>query len=140
MYLTLKALHIISLVAWFAGIFYIWRLFVYHAETNSEEVKKTLAIMEEKLYRIIMNPAMIATILFGSLLFYLQWNSFSSMIWIWTKISLVVLLIGLQHLANRYRKRLLLGEKFNSKQFRILNEVPTLLLFLIVFLVVFKSC
>ncbi|HMV44470.1 MAG TPA: protoporphyrinogen oxidase HemJ [Leptospiraceae bacterium] len=138
MYLWFKALHIISLIAWFAGIFYIWRLFVYHTETNSEDVKATLAIMERKLYTIIMRPAMFATLFFGFGLFYLQWNAFSNSIWIWLKIFLVILVVGQHHMANFYRKKLLEGVVYRSKKFRILNEIPTLLMILIVILVVFK--
>ncbi len=140
MYLFFKAIHIISVISWMAGLFYIWRIFVYHSETDSVEVKKTLSIMAEKLYRIIINPAMMVSVLFGGILFYLQWNSFSNMIWIWAKIVFVVLMIGNQHMANFYRKKLDSGEKFNSKRFRLLNEVPTILMITIVFLVIFKSC
>lgn len=139
MYLFLKSIHIIAMVSWFAGMFYIWRLFVYHTEAENEEVKKTLSIMEEKLYRIIMRPAMIVTVLFGFALFYMQWNSFSSMIWIWLKIFLVLILIGHHHLANYYRKKLLEGKFYPSKFFRLMNEVPTILLIFIVFLVIYKS-
>lgn len=140
MYLLFKAIHIIAVISWMAGLFYIWRLFVYHTESESPEVKKTLSVMAEKLYRIIINPAMMVSVLFGSILFYQQWNSFSNRFWIWAKIFLVVLMIGNQHMANFYRKKLDAGEKFNSKRFRILNEVPTILMITIVFLVIFKSC
>jgi protoporphyrinogen IX oxidase len=139
-YLFFKAIHIIAVISWMAGIFYIWRIFVYHSESDSPETKKTLSIMAEKLYRIIINPAMKVSVSFGVILFYLQWNSFSSSIWIWAKIGFVILMIGNQHMANFYRKKLDKGEKFNSKKFRILNEVPTVLMIAIVFLVIFKSC
>jgi|JI9StandDraft_1071089.scaffolds.fasta_scaffold12460_5 putative membrane protein len=138
MYLWFKAIHIIALIAWFAGIFYIWRLFVYHTEATSEEVKSTLAVMERKLYFIIMRPAMYVTLFFGFGMLYLQWNAFASTIWIWLKIFLVILVIGQHHMANYYRKKLLEGVVYRSRKFRILNEVPTLLMMIIVILVVLK--
>ncbi len=138
MYLWFKAIHIIGLIAWFAGIFYIWRLFVYHVEATSEEVKSTLAVMERKLYKIIMVPAMIVTLIFGFAMLYLQWNAFAYTIWIWLKIFLVFLVIGQHHLANYYRKKLLEGVVYRSRKFRLWNEVPTLLMILIVILVVLK--
>lgn len=138
MFLFYKMMHIISLIAWYAGIFYIWRLFVYHSETDSDDVRKTLSVMEEKLYRIIMTPAMYSTVLFGFLLFYAQWNVYKGQFWIWMKIFLVTINIVLHYLANSYRKKLLNGTKYNSKKFRIMNEMPTLLLIGIIYLVVFK--
>ena len=138
MYLWFKAIHIIALIAWFAGIFYIWRLFVYHVEATSEEVKSTLAVMERKLHQIIMVPAMFVTLFFGFALLYLQWNAFAYTIWMWLKIFLVFLVIGQHHMANFYRKKLLEGNTYPSKKFRILNEVPTLLMIIIVILVVLK--
>lgn len=138
MYLWFKAFHIIALIAWFAGIFYIWRLFVYHVEATSDEVKSTLAVMERKLYKIIMVPAMIVTLIFGFAMLYLQWNAFAYTIWMWLKIFLVFLVVGQHHMANFYRKKLLEGVTYPSKKFRILNEVPTLLMILIVILVVLK--
>lgn len=138
LYLWLKVLHIISFVAWFAGIFYIWRLFVYHSETNSAEVKETLAVMERKLYKIIMQPAMVSTLIFGFALFGMQWHAYSRRGWIWAKIILVGLVLFQHYLSEHYRKRLAAGESFVSKKFRILNEFPTILLILIVILVVIR--
>lgn len=138
LFLALKALHIVAFVAWFAGMFYIWRLFVYHAEATSPDVKRTLDVMAGKLYRIIMVPASIATLLFGFGLFAVRWNAHADHAWIWVKIALVGGLLVLQHLANSYRKRLAAGETFNSKRFRALNEVPTLILLIVVGLAVFK--
>jgi len=137
-FLIVKALHIISMVAWFAGLFYIWRLFVYHAETESEEVRKTLAVMERRLYKVIMTPAMIATIVFGLGLIHFQLDTLLSTYWFWVKLVLVTVLIGIHHMANMYRKKLLNGERFDSKRFRILNEMPTLILIAVVFLAVLK--
>ncbi len=137
LYLTFKALHFVALIAWFAGMFYIWRLFVYHAETDSEHVRKTLAVMEHRLYRIIMVPASTATLLFG-LATLSQVPALMQSAWIWVKLAFVAGLFALQFLANHYRKRLGAGERFDSKRFRILNEVPTLILIAVVLLAVFK--
>ena len=141
MYLFIKAIHIISLVSWFAGLFYIWRLFVYHAESNEKAVHNQLAIMEKKLFYIIMQPAFILTIITGSFLLYLSWSIFSRQYWIWLKVFLVLLVIVNHFLSNFYRKKLLENSKYVSGRFfRLMNEVPTLLLMVIVFLVVLKKC
>lgn len=137
-FLWIKTFHIIAFTAWFAGIFYIWRLFVYHSETNSPETKKTFEVMEIKLYRIIMRPAMIITIALGVTLFVMQWERLSFSIWIWIKIAFVCLVIFQHHLAGYYMKKLAEGKIYNSKKFRILNEFPTLLLIIIVALAVIK--
>jgi len=138
LYLWAKALHIIGIIAWFAGIFYIWRLFVYHAETNSQEVRDTLAVMEKKLFIIIMQPAMIFSLFFGFLMLYLNWEYLSKTLWIWLKLFLVCGVVVIHFLSNWYRKKLLEGKTYSSKRFRVLNEVPTLLMILIVILVVLK--
>ncbi|MCB1309217.1 MAG: CopD family protein, partial [Leptospiraceae bacterium] len=135
-YLWFKALHIIGVVAWFAAIFYIWRLFVYHAETDSDAVRETLATMERRLYRAIMVPASIFTLVFGILLLYVRWNPLGQTIWIWIKIALIIVLYYLQFLANYYRKQFLLGKTYSSRRFRILNEVPTVILIIVVILAI----
>ncbi|HMX56353.1 MAG TPA: protoporphyrinogen oxidase HemJ [Leptospiraceae bacterium] len=138
MILWLKAFHIIGFTAWFAGIFYIWRLFVYHAETTSEDVRNQLAIMEYKLYKYIMRPAMVVTLFFGFALLYLQWEAFFRSAWIWLKLCLVALVLANHFMAESYRKKLARGMAYKSRIFRILNEMPTVLLIGIVLLVVLK--
>lgn len=138
MYLWLKSFHIIFVIAWYAGMFYIWRLFVYHAMTGSPEVKATLEVMEKKLLRIIMGPAAVLTYFFGSWMLYIQWETFSVSIWLWVKLSSVLILTVFHLLAERYRQRFLNGEQFNHKLFRYMNEGPTLLLFVIVIMVIVK--
>lgn len=138
LYLSFKAVHIIAFVAWFAGMFYIWRLYVYHAETHSDEVRATLAVMERKLYHIILVPASVVTLVFGLATFAIRWQGLAGMAWIWIKLALVGGLFALQFLAGHYRKQLAAGVVYPGKQFRILNEVPTLLLIAIVLLAVFK--
>ena len=94
LYLWLKALHIVSMVCWFAGLFYLPRLFVYHAQSEDTVSKERFSIMERKLYRGIMGPAMIATLVFGIALIYLNPSIFSQGAWIHAKLTLVVLLIA----------------------------------------------
>lgn len=139
MFLWVKALHIIAMVAFFAGLFYIFRLYVYHIETTSEEVKKQLEIMEERLLRIIINPALIATLLFGIWLVTLRWPLIMREGWFHAKLLLVLLLFGYHGMAAATRKKLKAGTcKLTSKQARMINELPTVLLILIVILAVVK--
>lgn len=136
LYLWLKAFHIIAVVAWFAGLFYIFRLFVYHIEAESEAVKNTLAIMEEKLIRIIMNPAMMVTWLLGLSLIFSNLAMYKSAGWLHFKLLLVFLLSGYHGYASKVRKQLAAGLcKLSSKQARLINEVPTIILVLVVILV-----
>ncbi|MBL8021828.1 MAG: CopD family protein [Leptospirales bacterium] len=138
MVLWIKAIHIIGFTAWFAGIFYIWRLFVYHADTESQAVRDQLAIMERKLYKFIMRPAMVITLACGVGLFYLQWDVIARSYWIWIKVGLVLLVLGNHFLSNYYRLQLARGVSYKGRRFRFLNEVPTLLLICIVLLAVLK--
>jgi|TARA_A200000113_G_C8811621_1_gene337416 putative membrane protein len=137
MYEWLKVLHIISFVSWFAGLFYLPRLFVYHSENSSHEhTCKTLEVMEYKLLKYIMNPAMIATWIFGVTL--IHYVGFSGG-WLHTKILLVVILSGYHMYLGVIRKKLIIdSSKYSSKYFRYINEVPTVLLILIVILAIIK--
>ena len=138
LYLAFRALHIIGFVAWFAGMFYIWRLFVYHAETESEEVKATLDVMAEKLHRIIMVPASLFTLVCGLGTLSFRPDLLTASYWIYVKLALVAALFVWQWLANSYRKRLLARETIPSRRFRLYNELPTLILVVVVLLAVFK--
>lgn len=133
-----RAFHVISFVAWFAGLFYIWRLFVYAVETGHRETRDQLMIMAEKLHRIIMRPAMIATLVTGSLLLYARWDIFYDKGWLWVKVAALTVLFHNHFLSERYRHRIEAGEAFRSKRFRILNEVPTLVLFVVAIMVLVK--
>ena len=138
-YETFKALHIISIICWMAGLLYLPRLFVYHvnAKKNSE-LDKTLQLMEARLLRIIMNPAMISSILFGSLNAYIY--GFSALgYWFHLKMLFVVILAAYHGFLSRCRKNFVKGKnKYSEKFYRIINEIPSLLMVLIVFLVVLK--
>lgn len=137
--LWVKAFHIISVITWFAALFYLPRLFVYHAMSEDQISRDRFKIMERKLYRGIATPSMIATIIFGAWLSHLNWAYYSESIWYWCKICLVALLIGYHHACFIYLKQLRddrcqRGHVF----FRWFNEFPVLLLLAIVILVVVK--
>jgi len=138
-YLWLKAFHIIFMVAWFAGLFYIFRLFVYHAKFQNEpKMREAYTLMERKLLYIIMHPAMALTILFGFLLIA-QNPSVLSAAWFHAKLLLVLFLVIYQIFAGITHKRFARGEFFLSeKACRVINEVPTLILIGVVILVVVK--
>jgi|TARA_Y100000768_G_scaffold116699_1_gene86226 putative membrane protein len=136
MYEILKILHIISFVSWFAGLFYLPRLFVYHIENNTnKEITSVFMKMEYKLLRIIMNPAMILTWLFG--LGLIHYVGFAW--WLMLKICFVILLTIFHMYLAKIRKNLENNYRdYTSKYLRIINEVPTILLVLIIILVVLK--
>lgn len=139
LYLWIKALHIIAMVCWFAGLFYLPRLFVYHAQSEDAASRERFSLMERKLYRGIMLPAMLATLVFGVALLMLNRNLFLTGGWLHAKLALVVLLIGYHHLCGAQLKRFARGENTRSHVFfRWFNEVPVLFLLAIVILVVVK--
>lgn len=135
----IKAFHIIFMVAWFAGIFYLPRLFVNHAMAEEDDVKARLALMEGKLYRFI-TPWMLLTIVFGLwLLFDYAWAAFSHMWWLHLKLVLVALLIGYHFYCGK-----IIRDFANDRcqrthvWFRWFNELPVLVLFVVVILAVVK--
>jgi putative membrane protein len=139
-YLLLKSLHLIAVVSWMAGLLYLPRIFVYHVENKEKkEATNIFEVMEKKLFYYIMRPAMILTWVFGLALIYLNGAEIFSQLWMQIKIVLVILLSA----YNDYLGRCLVSLKNNSntrssKFFRIINEVPTIMLILLVFLVIFK--
>ena len=136
MYEVLKSLHIICVVAWFAGLFYLPRLFVYHAQAEDQLGKDRFKVMEHKLFHYIMTPSMLLTLVFGVWL----WLGFGfSGGWIHAKLSLVVLLVIYHFVCYRILLQFASDQNQQShKFFRWFNELPTLLLIGIVFLVVLK--
>ena len=146
-YLVFKSLHLVSMVAWFAGIFYLVRLFVYHTEaedrpaTEAKVLKAQYEIMEDRLFKIIVRPAMVLTWVFGLLLIHelgLDWLKGTP--WIHLKLLLVFLLSGYSDYLGRITKQLRLGKVvMSSYQFRLFNEIPTLFLLSIILLAVFKD-
>lgn len=141
MYLGLKALHLVAVVTWFAALFYLPRLFVYHAMARDKGDTQAIdyfLVMERKLYRGIMTPSMIAVLLFGGGLLALA-PGYLSQGWLHVKLVLVALLIGYHHLCLRYLKQLA-TQRCNKTQvfFRWFNEAPVLVLLAVVFLAIFK--
>lgn len=138
-YLILKALHLISMVAWFAALFYIFRLFVYHRMKHAEsEICALLDAMEGRLLRYITLPASLATLVFGFSLLYLN-PALWERPWLWAKLGLVALLYGYQALAWRTWKRFSRGDFFLSERAcRFWNELPTLVLIGAIFLAILK--
>jgi len=139
-YLLLKSLHLIAVISWMAGLLYLPRIFVYHVENlknkNTSSVFKT---MERKLYFYIMMPAMVLTWIFGLILINSLGFEALSTLWIKLKLLLVVLLTAYHFYLARLLDDFKLDQNIkSSKFFRIINEVPTILLILIVFIVVFK--
>jgi putative membrane protein len=136
--LWLKALHVMTVIAWFAGLFYLPRLFVYHADAKpGSELSETLKLMEQRLLRYIMTPAMAAVWITGLSLAWVE-GAFGDG-WLYAKLALVVLLSGYQGALSRWTKDFAADANTHpAKFYRIANEVPTLLLVAIVILVVVK--
>ena len=139
-YLTYKALHLIAIISWMAGLLYLPRIFVYHTENQSDKnISRVFKTMERKLYFYIMTPAMIISWIFGILL--IGSIGFDQLSTYWLKIKLLlVVLLTLYHfyLGNFLNKFKMDLNTKSSKFFRFFNEVPTILLILIIFIVVFK--
>ena len=140
LYLLLKSLHLIAVISWLAGLLYLPRIFVYHVENDkNKDVSNVFKVMEKKLYYFIMMPAMILSWLLGFLLIHsIGFNQLSSK-WLQAKLVLVVILT-IYHffLGNCLNNFKLDNNTYSSKFYRVFNEVPTILLILIVFIVIFK--
>lgn len=135
----IKAFHVISMVSWFAAIFYLPRLFVYHAMSEDKISQDRFVIMERKLYRGIMTPAMIATWIFGLWMVIAGWDVYKSQGWLHAKIVLVILLSAYHGACGFYRKKLVAEPKYKSHVFwRWFNEIPVFALVIIVILVIVK--
>ncbi len=138
-YLLFKSLHLIAVISWMAGLLYLPRIFVYHTEATHDSQKSIFKIMERKLYNYIMMPAMILSWLFGLLLIHTLGFSIFSEIWMQIKVIAVIIMtyyhftLGkfLNDFANNNNKK-------SSKFFRIYNEIPTILLIVVIFVVIFK--
>ncbi|WP_341367750.1 protoporphyrinogen oxidase HemJ [Yoonia sp. BS5-3] len=136
----IKAVHIMAVIAWMAGLFYLPRLFVYHAERAAvgSEMDKTFQIMEEKLLRVIMTPAMIVAWVAGLMMIGMggfDWGS----VWAWVKIISVVLMSGAHGWMSARRKDFATGQNTRSgRTYRLANEVPTVLMVFIVIAVIVR--
>lgn len=140
-YPWVKALHVISVIAWMAGLFYLPRLFVYHAEQVGQvgDTHTLFQTMEYKLLRVIMNPAMIATWVFGLLLVATPGVIDWSQIWPWTKAASVLGMTWFHHWCGLRRKDFAAGSNARpGRYYRLMNEVPTVLLIVIVVSVIVR--
>ena len=139
-FLWIKALHIVAIIAWMAGLLYLPRLFVYHAGTTvGSEASETFKVMERRLLRAIMNPAMIAVFILGGALVMIEGSELMHAGWFHIKVLLVVALTVMHGLMARWRKEFERDERRRTaKFFRFANEVPTLVMIAIVILAVVK--
>ena len=136
-YLWIKALHIIAIIAWMAGMLYLPRLYVYHADApKGSDKSETFKVMERRLLRFIMNPAMIAALVFGVLMIWAN-PDLMKQGWMHAKLGLIVLMFGLHGVFSKWRKVFERDENTRSAKFyKIWNEAPTLLMIIIVIMAV----
>jgi putative membrane protein len=140
-YPWIKSIHIISVISWMAGVFYLPRLFVHHSENVklSGETHDLFCMMEKKLFKVIMTPAMISTWIFGLLLVLTPGIVDWSDVWPWIKAACVISMTGFHEWLGRQLKRFAAGANIlEGRRYRIMNEVPTVLMILIVVSVVVK--
>ena len=138
-YLLFKSLHLIAVISWMAGLLYLPRIFVYHSENNNEIITKVFKTMERKLYYFIMTPAMTLSWVFGLVLIHeIGFNQLTSL-WLQLKLIFVVLLTVYHFYLGLLLYQFKLDQnRKTSKFYRYINEIPTLLLILIIFVVIFK--
>ena len=139
LYLLFKSLHLVAVISWMAGLLYLPRIFVYHSEANHESQKNVFKTMERKLYNYIMMPAMLLSWLFGVLLIHSLGFTVFLELWMQIKTISVVILSYYHFLLGKYLSDFAIDDnKKSSKFYRIINEVPTIILIVVVFVVVFK--
>ncbi|MGA0371818.1 MAG: protoporphyrinogen oxidase HemJ [Paracoccaceae bacterium] len=140
-YPWIKALHIMAVISWMAGLFYLPRVMVYHVERaeTGDVLDVTFQVMESKLLRVIMNPAMIATWFFGGLLVVTPGIVDWAMVWPWLKGGSVLIMTWFHHWLSLRRKDFEKGQNsLTGRQYRLMNEVPTILMIVIVLSVIIK--
>ena len=139
LYLLFKSLHLIAVISWMAGLLYLPRIFVYHSEAEDQSQKKVFKTMEKKLYNYIMMPAMLLSLVFGILLIHTLGFSVFSELWMQIKITSVVILTYYHFTLGKYLNDFAMdSNQKTSKFFRIYNEIPTLILIVVIFVVIFK--
>lgn len=139
LYLLFKSFHLISVISWMAGLLYLPRIFVYHSEANHESQKDVFKTMEKKLYNYIMMPAMLLSWIFGVLLIHYLGFSVFLELWMQIKIIAVVILTYYHFTLGKFLNDFAVdNNKKTSKFFRIYNEIPTIMLILVIFIVIFK--
>ena len=138
-YLLFKSLHLIAVISWMAGLLYLPRIFVYHSENNNEIITSVFKTMKRKLFYYIMTPAMVLSWLFGLILIHeIGFDQLASL-WLQLKLILVIILTGYHFYLGSLLNQFNLGQnRKSSKFYRYINEIPTLLLILIIFIVIFK--
>ena len=138
-YLLFKSLHLIAVISWMAGLLYLPRIFVYHSEAKHDSQKEVFKIMERKLYNYIMMPAMLISWLFGILLLHNLGFSVLFELWMVIKTILVTILTYYHLTLGKYLNDFSIdNNQKSSKFFRIYNEIPTIILIVVIFVVVFK--
>ena len=139
LYLLFKSLHLISVISWLAGLLYLPRIFVYHTEADHESQKNVFKIMERKLYNYIMTPAMLLSWLFGILLIHYLGFSIFSELWMQIKIISITILTYYHLTLGKYLNDFAVDNNQKTPRFfRIYNEIPTIILIVVIFVVVFK--
>ena len=139
LYLLFKSLHLIAVISWMAGLLYLPRIFVYHSEADHESQKTVFKTMERKLYNYIMMPAMFLSWLFGILLIHNLGFSILSELWMQIKTVAVVILTYYHFTLGKYLNDFAQeNNQKTSKFFRIYNEIPTIILIVVIFVVIFK--
>ena len=138
-YLLFKSLHLIAVISWMAGLLYLPRIFVYHSENNNEIISNVFKTMERKLFYYIMTPAMVLSWLFGLILIHEIGFVQLASLWLQLKLILVIILTGYHFYLGSLLNQFNLDQNSKtSKFYRYINEIPTLLLILIIFIVIFK--
>ena len=140
LYLLFKSLHLVAVISWMAGLLYLPRIFVYHVENfEKKQTTEIFEIMEKRLFNYIMSPAMVLSWFLGIVLILIIGIETFSFLWMQIKLLLVLLLTVYNEYLGKCLKMLKLGEnKKSAKFYRIINEIPTVLLIFIVFIVIFK--
>ena len=139
LYLLFKSLHLIAVISWMAGLLYLPRIFVYHAEANHDSQKEIFKTMERKLYNYIMMPAMLLSWLFGVLLIHSLGFTVFTELWMQIKTAAVIILTYYHFSLGKYLNDFAIETNKKTKRFfRIYNEIPTIILIVVIFVVIFK--
>ncbi len=139
LYLLFKSLHLIAVISWMAGLLYLPRIFVYHSEAEDDSQRKVFKVMERKLYNYIMMPAMLLSWLFGILLLHSLGFLVFKELWMQIKTLAIIILTYYHFTLGKYLNDFAIeNNRKSSKFFRIYNEIPTIILIVVIFVVIFK--
>ena len=138
-YLLVKSLHLIAVISWMAGLLYLPRIFVYHSEAEHDSQKQIFKVMEKRLYNFIMMPAMLLSWIFGVILIHNLGFSIFSELWMQIKTITVIILTYYHFTLGKYLNDFALdNNQKSSKFFRVYNEIPTIILIVVIFVAIFK--